>query len=197
MKSVTKKQFLNQCIVEAFRTVEAQPVANINQEHKGLDVKIILQAEETSLAGMSIEVFDNNLCFEGSVEEFWDMTNYSKDETMNRLSLVASGLEKRIWAAYTKYRCLSQFLGILRDRYVEYRGLVELDFGIEAEPLDGTYKLYLCLEAGSCKPDDMEELMENVIEDWNDCCSKGLELRFRNTTDEDDVYNYTYEVFVG
>ena len=197
MKSVTKKQFVNQCIVEAFRTVETQPVANINQEHKGLDVKIILQAEETTLAGVSIELSDINLCFEGSVEEFWDMNEYSKDVTLDRLHSVASGLEKRIWAEYTKYRCLSQFLDILRDRYVEYEGLVELDFGIEAEPLDGTYKLYLCLEAGACEPDDMEELMGSVVEDWNDCCSKGLELRFKNTTDEDDVYNYTYEVFVG
>ena len=197
MKVVTKKQFLNQCIVEAFRTVETQPVANINQEHKGLDVKIILQAEETTLAGVSIELSDINLCFEGSVEEFWDMNEYSKDVTLERLHSVASGLEKRIWAEYTKYRCLSQFLDILRDRYVEYDGLVELDFGIEAEPLDGTYKLHLCLEAGCCEPDNMEELMESVVEDWNDCCSKGLELRFKNTTDEDDVYNYTYEVYVG
>ena len=47
MKSVTKKQFVNQCIVEAFRTVETQPVANIDKEYKGLDVKIVLQAEET------------------------------------------------------------------------------------------------------------------------------------------------------
>ena len=76
MKSVTKKQFVNQCIVEAFRTVETQPVANINQEYKGLDVKIILQAEETTLAGVSIELSDINLCFEGSAEEFWDMNEY-------------------------------------------------------------------------------------------------------------------------
>ena len=197
MKAVTKKQFVNQCIVEAFRTVETQPVANIYKEHKGLDVKIILQAEETTLAGMSIEVCDYNICFEGSVEEFWDMTKYSKDVTLERLSRVASGLEKRIWASYTKYRCLSQFLDILRSRYVEYDGLKELDFSIEAEPLEGTYKLYLCLEAGYCEPDDMEELMESVIEDWNDCCSKGLEIMFKNTTDDDDVYNYTFEVFVG
>ena len=197
MKVVTKKQFLNQCIVEAFRTVEVQPVANIYKEYKGLDVKIVLQAEETTLAGMSIEVCDMNLCFEGSVEEFWDMNKYSKDVTLERLSRVASWLEKRIWSSYTKYRCLSQFLDILRDRYVEYEGLAELDFGIEAEPLDGTYKLHLCLEAGACEPDDMKELMESVVEDWNDCCSKGLELRFKNTTDEDDVYNYTYEVYVG
>lgn len=197
MKVVTKKQFLNQCIVEAFRTVETQPVANIDKEYKGLDVKIVLQAEETALAGISIEVNDINLCFEGIVEEFWDMTEYSKDVTLERLSNVASGLEKKIWEDYTKYRCLSQFLDILRDRYVEYDGLVELDFSIESGLLDGTCKLHLCLEAGHCEPDDMEELMESVVEDWNDCCSKGLEIRFKNTTDEDDVYNYTYEVFVG
>ena len=197
MKAVTKKQFVNQCIVEAFRTVEVQPVANIDKEYKGLDVKIVLQAEETTLAGMSIEVSDINLCFEGSVEEFWDMNEYSKDVTLERLHSVASGLEKKIWEEYTKYRCLSQFLDILRNRYVEYDGLEELDFSIEAEPLEGTYKLHLCLEAGYCEPDDMEELMGSVIEDWNDCCSKGLELRFRNTTDEDDVYNYTFEVYVG
>lgn len=197
MKAVTKKQFVNQCIVEAFRTVEVQPVANIDQEYKGLNVKVVLQAEETALAGMSIEVSDINLCFEGSVEEFWDMTEYSKEVTLDRLQSVASGLEKRIWAEYTKYRCLSQFLDSLRDRYIEYDGLKELSFSIEAEPLDGTYKLYLCLEAGCCEPDNMEELLESVVEDWNDCCSKGLELRFKNTTDEDDVYNYTYEVYVG
>lgn len=197
MKAVTKKQFVNQCIVEAFRTVEVQPVANIDQEYKGLNVKVVLQAEETTLAGMSIEVSDINLCFEGSVEEFWDMTEYSKEVTMDRLQSVASGLEKKIWEEYTKYRCLSQFLDILRNRYVEYDGLKELDFSIEAAPLEGTYKLYLCLEAGSCEPDDMKELMESVIEDWNDCCSKGLEIMFKNTTDDDDVYNYTFEVFVG
>lgn len=197
MKAVTKKQFVNQCIVEAFRTVEVQPVANIEQEYKDLNVKVVLQAEETTLAGMSIEVSDINLCFKGSVEEFWDMTEYSKDVTLDRLQSVASGLEKKIWEEYTKYRCLSQFLDILRNRYVEYDGLKELDFSIEAEPLEGTYKLYLCLEAGYCEPDNMEELMESVIEDWNDCCSKGLELRLKNTTDDDDVYNYTYEVYVG
>ena len=35
MKVVTKKQFLNQCIVEAFRTVETQPVDKTDKQYQG------------------------------------------------------------------------------------------------------------------------------------------------------------------